>query len=57
MISYGSAMIDTYGGLAPRRHDCILRQPAANPESAVVDLPGDPDWLGQRRGTSTTPAA
>ncbi len=51
VISYGSAMIDTYGGLALRPRDCILRQLAANPESVVVDVPGYPDWLSQRGGT------
>ena len=51
VISYGSAMIDTYGGLATRPHDCIVRQLAANPESAAVGVPGYPDWLSQHSGT------
>ncbi len=51
VISYGSAMIDTYGGVAVRPRDCILRQLAANPESAAAVATGHPDWLTQRRGT------
>lgn len=51
VISYGAAMIDTYGSTAVRPRDCILRQLAANPESAVVEVTGYPDWLSQRRGT------
>lgn len=51
VISYGSAMVDTYGGLALRPRDCILRQLAANPENVVTEATSYPDWLSQRRGT------
>ena len=43
-------MIDTYGGLAVRPRDCILRQLAANPEGAVVESTSYPSWLSQRGG-------